>query len=137
MWRSRIGPVAYWSLALVLTAFGFIDLVAIGAPFLLTGVALLLVGPWRRDRAILLPVLVGIWAFVVGYVLLAPIECRTSAGMDPITECSYLLGLIHSYGARPSLGPTLLLALVASAGGAVVTRRALRRRAPMSYAPRS
>lgn len=136
MW-SRIGSFAYWSLAAVFTVFGFVDLIAIGAPFLLTGVAMLFVGPWRRDRAILWPVLVGVWSFVMGYVLVAPIECRTTAGMDAVTECRYLFGLVHFFGGRPGLAPAFLAGLAAGAGGALMTSRRLQRLARRTANARS
>ncbi len=130
-----MGSVAYWSLAAVFTVFGFLDLVAIGAPFLLTGVAMLLVGPRRRDRAILWPVLIGVWSFVVGYVLAAPLGCTATAGPVAVgevaveqTSCANVLGIDYSGGGgyRAPLLPALLAGVVLALAAAFLARRLLR-----------
>jgi hypothetical protein len=126
--QRRAAAVAYWVLAAVLVVFGFLSLFSVGAPFLLTGVAMLVVGRWRRNRAVLWPALVAVWAFVAGYVLVAPLSCQTSSGMDPMSVCSYALGLIRWHGSgNPSLMPAFLVGCVSAAIGALVARRLLLR----------
>src|SRR6266508_4677853 len=83
--RNRMGTAAYWGVAVLLVGFGFLGLFSIGAPFLLTGTAMMVVSPWRNRREVLWPTLVGVWVFVLGYVLVAPLSCYTSSSMDPIT----------------------------------------------------
>ncbi len=144
MARSRIGSVAYWTLAIVLTVFGFVDLIAIGAPFLLTGVAMLVLGHRRRDRVLFWPPLVGIWLFVLGFVLTGPLGC-TSSGAAPSlsvgsgvaapivghTTCTNVLGIDYSggMGYQPPLLPALLAGLAIGLAGAIAARWLLRREA--------
>ena len=121
--RSRARTVAYWTAAAVLMVFGFLDLLAMGAPFLLTGVAMLLVGHWRDDRAILWPVLIGVWTLCAGFILAAPLGCTSSAGVAAPssghsvaghTSCTNIIG-IHYSGPTP-YNPSLLPALLAGIG---------------------
>jgi len=140
--RWRLGPFAYWSLGAVSTVFGFLDLVAIGSPFLLTGVAMLLVGSRRRDRAVLWPVLIGVWSFVVGYVLVAPLGCTATgggpAGVGEVaverTFCTNVLGIDYSGGGsyRPPLLPALLAGIGLGLVAALVARRYLRPARPIA-----
>jgi hypothetical protein len=59
MMRERVAPF-YWASAGALAGFGLIGLMTIGAPFLLAGVVLALVGLiFLRTR--------GLWAFFVGF----------------------------------------------------------------------
>jgi hypothetical protein len=84
----------YWVLALVLTAFGFVTGFSIGAPFLLIGVTLLALGPFRRWPRLFRPVLARVITFVVVVVLLVPLTCVATsdrAGASQ-TVCSSILG---------------------------------------------
>ena len=140
--QRRPAAVAYWTLGVVLIAFGFLGIFSIGAPFLLTGLAMSLVGPWRRNRAVLWPALVAVWAFVVGYVLVAPLGCTSSGGSMPAlpgasfplvvshTVCTNILGIDYSGRGvyNPSLVPGLLAGLVAGVIGALLVRVVLVRR---------
>jgi hypothetical protein len=136
--RNRVGTAAYWGVAVLLAGFGFLGLFSIGAPFLLTGVAMMVVSPWRTRREVLWPALVGVWAFVLGYVLVAPLGCTSTAvavtAASPVpqshTTCTNVLGIDYSgigiY--NPSLVPAVLAGLAAGAAGALATRFLLRRR---------
>jgi hypothetical protein len=140
---ERAGGIAYWAGAAVLMLFGFVAIFSIGAPFFLTGAAMIVVGPFRHRREVLWPALVAVWSFVVAYVLVAPLGCTgTSVAVAPnignaaqvgrtTWTCTNVLGI--DYSGVGSYQPTLLAALVAGlfAAGAVgfVTRRALRPRA--------
>ncbi len=133
--RRRPSAIGYWVLAVVLIALGFVAIFSLGAPLFLTGVAMLVVGRWRRNRAVLWPVLVAVWAFAAAYVLVAPLTCQTRSGMDPISVCSYALGLIRGHGSgNPSLVPAFLTGCVSAAIGALIARRLLVRRARASIA---
>ncbi len=84
----------YWVLALVLTAFGFVTGFSIGAAFLLIGVTLLALGPFRRWPRLFSPMLAGVITFVVVVVLLVPLTCVATsdrAGASQ-TVCSSILG---------------------------------------------
>lgn len=127
--RNRMGTAAYWAVALLLVGFGYLALFGIGAPFLLTGFTMMVVSPWRNRRDVLWPALVGVWAFVLGYVLVAPLSCETSSSMDPITVCTHVFG-IRWYGGNPSLFPAFVIGVISAAMGVAVTRYLLTRRRP-------
>jgi hypothetical protein len=125
--RNRMGTAAYWAVALLLVGFGYLALFGIGAPFLLTGFAMMVVSPWRSRSEVLWPALVGVWTFVLGYVLVAPLSCYTSSSMDPITVCTHVFG-IRWYGGNPSLFPAFIIGVISAAMGVAVTRYLLTRR---------
>ena len=116
--RSR--AVGYWSLAIVLTVVGFIDLIAIGAPFLVLGLALLVLGRRRHERAVFVPGLVAAIGFIGGTLLLLPLGCMgsgtgSSAGLlvEGPTRCTTLLWFDY-VGASP-YSPPFLPALITGA----------------------
>jgi hypothetical protein len=140
---SRIGAVVYWTFAVALIAFGVLGLLSVGLPFLLTGIAMAALAPRRSERVILWPALVGIWAFVLGYVLAGPIGCATTVSAAPgeataeTVSCGNVLGLDYSGGAgyQPPLLPALVVGVVLAVASAWVVRRALRRWSPAVSSP--
>jgi hypothetical protein len=139
--RNRMGTAAYWVVAVLLAGFGFLGLFSIGAPFLLTGIAMMVVSPWRNRREVLWPTLVGVWALLLGYLLVAPLGCTSTAiavtAGSPVatshTTCANILGIDYSGTGTydpydPSLVPALVVGAVAGAAGALATRFLLRRR---------
>jgi hypothetical protein len=125
----------YLALAVVLVLFGFVGLLSIGAPFLLTGLAMLVVYPWRRRRDILWPALAGVWGLVLGYILVAPLGCTTSSipsdhalVSEGFTRCN---GVFFDYAGggsyNPPLLPALLVGLVVAVVSAAVVRTVLSR----------
>lgn len=110
--------LAYAALAVALILFGFAGLFSIGAPFLLTGIVMLVCFPWRGRREVLWPAISGVWGLTLGYVLLAPIGCSTgtSEGLTigfvstaATTTCS---GVFFDYSGGASYNPPLLPALL-------------------------
>ena len=136
--RNRVGTVAYWGVAVGLVGFGYLALFGIGAPFLLTGIAMMVVSPWRSRHEVLWPALVGVWVFVLGYLLVAPLGCTSMATAVTAgsslgashTLCTNILGIDYSGTGiyNPSLVPALLTGVAAGAAGALATRFLLRRR---------
>jgi len=136
--RYRLGTMAYWAVTVLLVGFGYLALFSIGAPFLLTGITMMVVSPWRSRPEVLWPALVGVWAFVLGYVLVAPLGCTSTAisvtaGSPPAvshTTCTNILGIDYSgigiY--NPSLVPALLAGVPAGGVGALATRFLIVRR---------
>jgi len=130
--------MAYWAVAVLLVGFGYLGLLSIGAPFLLTGIAMMVVSPWRIRPEVLWPTLVGVWSFVLGYVLIAPLGCTSTAisatvGSPPAvshTTCTNILGIDYSDTGiyNPSLVPALLAGVAAGAAGALATRFLIVRR---------
>jgi hypothetical protein len=86
--------VTYWVLALVITVFGFLTGFSIGAPFLLLGLALLVLGPFRRRPRVFWPSLVAVTAFVLTVALLIPLSCEATseAGGGSSTVCRSIAG---------------------------------------------
>jgi hypothetical protein len=134
------GAWVYAALAVGLVLFGIVGLFSIGAPFLLTGLAMLVCFPWRRRPDILWPALAGVWGLTLGYILVAPLSCTgtatataTPTGTVTVrmatTTCN---GLLLDYSGGPSynapLLPALLLGLSMAAASVVLLRKAFTRR---------
>ena len=86
--------MTYWIAALLLTVFGFVGGFSIGGPFLIVGLAMLILGPVRRWPRVFWPALVGLIAFVVTSVLVAPISCTATSETGGVshTSCWSILG---------------------------------------------
>jgi hypothetical protein len=109
---------AYWAIAIALIVFGFLAIFSIGAPFLLLGLMLAVLSPWRGRRGVLPTGMAVVLGFVVGYILVAPLSCSgtsvPTAGSpmsEGIVTCNNLLGI--RYEGRGNYSPSLLPALVA------------------------
>jgi hypothetical protein len=131
--------MSYWLASLVLMVFGFVTGFSIGAPFLLVGLAMLVLGPFRGRPRLFWPALLGVIAFVVGVVLVIPLSCEaTSAlGDDSYTVCRSIAGPTWAgpglYNPRPEAFSLAVLAGLAAGGVAAIvtfTWLALRRRVP-------
>jgi hypothetical protein len=134
----RRSGVLYWTLVIVLVGFGLVAIFSIGIPFLLFGLTLAAIGPWR-DRAIVVwPAVSAVSAFVVGVLGTLPWSCGRS--VMPVSpggtgrlirsqgSCSTALGLFRYHTATPGYWPGLVVSLVlAIAAGfavhAIVARR--------------
>jgi hypothetical protein len=90
--------MGYWIAALLLVAFGFIGALSIGPPFLLVGLAMLVLGPLRRWPGLHWPPLVGVLAFILGVVLVVPMYCTATAEVGQVSHavCRSILGLSWS-----------------------------------------
>jgi hypothetical protein len=86
--------MSYWIAALCLVAFGFVTGFSIGAPFLLVGLALLVLGPLRRWPRLFWSPLAGVVAFILGVVLFIPLSCTATGEVGQIssTVCTSILG---------------------------------------------
>jgi len=108
-------PAWYSILFGVLIAFGFVAIASIGMPFLLLGMTLALLGPYRHRPEVFWPPLIAILTLVVGFLLVAPVTCR---GTETSTVCDNLIGI--DYSGAGDYNPSLLPALFAGLGSAVV-----------------
>lgn len=129
--------MGYWIAAALLVVFGFLTGFSIGAPFLLLGLVMILVGPVRQRARIFWPVIVAVPAFTLGYVLVAPLTCTVGGGVgDPgttsgpvttsipsTTTCTSVLGGPYAGSGiyNPPLEPALRIGLAAAGGAATVT----------------
>ncbi len=113
--------MGYWVASVSLIAFGVVATFSIGRPFLLVGLAMLILGPLRRRPVLFWPPLVAVIAYNVGYWAFVPLYCTATetAGGTSTTICSSLVGIGYSGSGiyNPSLDPAeyagLLLAAVA------------------------
>jgi hypothetical protein len=110
--------MAYWVASLALIVFGFLSSLSIGQPFLLVGVAMLVLGAFRGRPRIYWPPLLAVIAYDVAYWAVAPYRCfaRSDAGEISNTACSSLVGQ-HYAGVgifNPSLLPAIVAGLVAA-----------------------
>ena len=113
--------MGYWVASLGLIAFGVVAMFSIGRPFLLVGLAMLILGPLRRRPVLYWPPLLAVIAYNVGYWAVAPLYCTATeaAGGTSTTTCSSFIGIGYSGSGtyNSSLGPAnqagLLLAAVA------------------------
>lgn len=123
---TRARAFGYWFLATALTVFGLVDLVAIGLPFLILGLTLLVVGRARHERRVFQPAIAAAVAFIVIGFLLVPLGCTSSAiGTTPgaaaaagTTTCGNALGI--EYAGPSPYTPPLLPALLAGATAAML-----------------
>lgn len=108
--------MAYWITSLALIVFGFLGQFSIGQPFLVVGVAMLVLGPFRGHRLIFWPPLLAVIAYNVVYVVVAPFACQASSVMSSTstTGCWSLIGM-------PGTGVYLMPATVAGLLGASLT----------------
>jgi hypothetical protein len=128
------GMVAYGALAVALIFFGAAGIFSIGAPFLLTGLVMLICFPWRR-RGVVLPSIAAVWGFTLGYVLVAPVGCSRTGGEPALvrpaavalargaTRCD---GVFFHYVGGAAYRPPLLPAVVVGAALAAVVAFAVR-----------
>ena len=113
--------MGYWVASIGLIAFGVVAMFSIGRPFLLVGLAMLVLGPLRSRPVLFWPPLVAVIAYNVGYWAVAPLYCTATeaAGGTSTTTCSSLIGTGYSGSGiyNPSLDPAnqagLLLAGIA------------------------
>jgi len=112
--------VGYWFASLGLIAFGLLGMLSIGRPFLLVGLAMLILGPVRSRPVLFWPPLTAVIGYNVGYLAVAPLYCTATqaVGGPSTTTCSSLFGIGYSGSGtyNPSLEPGyqagLLLAAV-------------------------
>jgi len=120
--------MSYWIAALFLVAFGFVTGFSIGPPFLLVGLALLVLGPLRRWPRLFWPPLAGVLTFILGVVLFTALSCTATGEVGQIssTVCTSILGPTWSgsglYNPPPEAFASALRAGVgAGVGAAIVT----------------
>jgi hypothetical protein len=115
--------------------FGFLGILSIGVPFLVLGIALVVLSPYRARPVIFWPPLVVIVVFFVAFILTAPLYCSVSSGpllpggsTGVVAEsCSSIL-LPDTSGPAPSVWRYVVIAGAAGAVGGVVARLWLKNR---------
>jgi hypothetical protein len=119
----------YSAAVVVLILFGMLAILSIGAPFLLLGIVLAVLAPWRTRRGVLSTGVAATLGFLVGAVLVGPGGCTSSpirvdqAQTVGATTCTNLLGITYegSGNYNPSLLPALLAGIAVAAIAGVTT----------------
>ena len=111
--------VSYWITSLALVVFGFLGSFSIGQPFLLIGLAMLVLGPVRKRPLAYWPPMLAVVAYNIVYWAVAPLSCTATdaVGGASQTVCSSLVG-VHYEGQgvyNPSLAPAIDAALISAA----------------------
>lgn len=119
----------YWGGAVLLIAFGTLTGFSIGIPFLILGLSLVLLAPFRGRTEIFVPALLAVVAFFAGFILVAPLGCTATATVTEspggnggrsslgTTSCGNLLGIDYSGDGiyNPPLWPAALAGLAVAA----------------------
>jgi len=134
----KVRTAFYVAVALILIVFGYLALFSIGWPFVLTGMLMLALIGERRRPNVLAPALAWPWAFTLGYVLVAPLGCTSSAmpiiagdagSVEESTRCNavfftYVGGADYS----PPLLPAVFTGIALATAASLAIGWALRRR---------
>ena len=112
--RGSLGAF-YWITTVSLIGFGFLGMLSIGRPFLMVGLAMLLLSPFRAHPMVFWPPIAAIVAWNVGYFAIVPMTCITTQTVgdasigsgESTTVCSSLTGIAYSGSGlyNPSLEP--------------------------------
>ncbi len=88
--------MGYWIASFALIAFGILGAMTIGLPFLLIGLAMLLLSPIRRRPLAFWPIFLGFVSFNLAGLLIEPFYCSATTavgGGSSQTTCSSLTGI--------------------------------------------
>lgn len=87
--------MAYWIATFGLVAFGIAGSMTIGRPFLIVGVAMLLLGPLRHRGGWFWPPMLAVIAYNVTFWAISPLYCTAISLPDGAgsTSCSSLIGI--------------------------------------------
>jgi len=137
--RRGVGPV-YWVITFCLIGFGVLGILSIGVPFLLLGLVLLVLAPFRARPMLFWPPIVGVVGFFAGFILVSPLSCTVSATSradrrgPPVeashTVCTNLIGIDYSGTGpyTPDRMPGLLAGIGLASAGAALSAAMLRQR---------
>ncbi len=142
--RPRAPAPLYWGGAVLLIAFGALTGFSIGIPFLVFGLVLVLLAPFRGRTEIFVPALVAVPAFFAGFLLVAPLGCTATATVTEspggsggrsslgTTSCGNLLGIDYSGEGiyNPPLWPAALAGLAVAAVTGTASFQSIRRNPP-------
>lgn len=142
MSEARAPGSLYWGGTLLLIVFGALTGFSIGIPFLVVGLALVFLAPFRGRTRVFVSVLVGVVAFFAGFILIAPMGCTSTmtvtespgGGRGEVspqrTVCDNILGIDYSGTGlyNPPLWPATLAGLVVAGVATTATSLLLKSR---------
>jgi hypothetical protein len=118
--NERQSQLRYYALAGLLMGLGLLTMLSFGAPLLLIGLVLVVLGPARVKPRIFWPMLAAVICFFVGFLPIGAASCSmTSASAHTI--CTNLVGMRFAGSNQPLL-LGVAAGLVAGVAGAVGTR---------------
>jgi hypothetical protein len=133
--NGRTGAIVYWTVTVVLTAVGILGILSVGLPFLLLGIMLAIVSQRRHESGVVAAGVAAIVGFMVGYILVAPTSCISSASSADGIErrtCTSILGFGYSgtddTGMILGLIAGLIVAVMFALGARWLTQRVASRR---------
>jgi hypothetical protein len=88
--------MGYWAVSIALIVFGILGLMSIGLPFLMIGLAMLLLSRFRDRALVYWPIMLGLIAGNVTFWAIAPAYCSASSTLDGgsfAASCSSLTGI--------------------------------------------
>jgi hypothetical protein len=87
--------MGYWIASFALIAFGIVGAMSIGLPFLLIGLAMLVLSPIRHRPLAFWPIFLGFASFNLASLLIEPFYCSATSvgGGSSQTTCSSLTGI--------------------------------------------
>jgi hypothetical protein len=88
--------MGYWITSLALIAFGIAGAMTIGLPFLIIGLAMAVLGPIRHQARVYRPIMLGLIAFNVAFMAIAPAYCSatsTIGGGSSAATCTSFIGI--------------------------------------------
>ena len=110
--------MAYWILTLCLVTFGFLGALSIGRPFLVVGIALLILAPFRKRPRLFWPPLAAVVAYNAAWWTVVPMQCTTTQAIGEVgrTVCTSILGSTQEGPGvfNPSFEPANQAAFVAA-----------------------
>ena len=117
--------VGYWITSLGLIVFGIVGAWSIGKPFLLVGLAMLLLGPFRRHSFSFWPPLLAVIAYNIGFWTVAPLYCSATSEVGSVgtTVCTSLIGIRYTGEGNfnPSSMPGVIAGVIFAAVTAIAT----------------
>lgn len=140
--KTATSRAIYWIGAILLIVFGTVTGFSIGIPFLMFGLSLVLLAPFRGRTQIFVPALVAVFAFFAGFIVVAPLGCTATAIVTAspdgdagrssrgTTSCGNLLGIDYSGRGiyKPPLWPAALAGLAVAAVAATAAALLLKSR---------
>lgn len=131
----NVRTVLYIAIAVILLLFGDLALFSIGWPFALTGILMLALIGQRHRFDMLAPALAWPWVFTIGYLLVAPIGCTSTAvpsGTGPVEGGTRCDSLFLTYAGptpyRPPVLPAILTGVALATAASLAIQWELRRR---------
>ena len=131
----NVRTALYIAIAVILLVFGYLAVFSIGWPFALTGILMLALIGQRHRFNVLAPALAWPWVFTIGYLLVAPIGCTSTAvpsGTETVEGWTRCDSLFLTYAGptpyRPPFLPAILTGVALATAASFAIQWALRRR---------